>query len=194
LTRFIQENSMAPSIDLPGNALVAVTRDSLLALRAALFRDFGPNAAAPLQEAGYAGGQALFEAFSRWLAARGLGAPPSLPAAEFAARATDFFQEAGWGSIDLGALESVATVDSADWAESDPAFPLEFPGCYYTAGVLADFFGRLAGEPLSVMEVECRSMGGPRCRFLVGSGETMQRVYDAMGEGVAYEEALQGGA
>jgi hypothetical protein len=87
-------------------------------------------------------------------------------------------------------LQSVATIDSADWAESDPARPLDFPGCYYTSGVLADFFTRLAGEPLSVMEVECRSMGGERCRFLVGSGETMQRVYEAMGQGVTYEAAV----
>ena len=182
---------MEPSIDLPGNALVAVTRDSLLALRAALFRDVGPNAAALLQEAGYAGGPALFDAFAAWLAARGLGEPQALPAAEFGTHATEFFRQAGWGSIDLGALQSVATVDSIDWAESDPAFPLDFPGCYYTAGVLADFFGRLADEPLAVMEVECRSMGASRCRFLVGSAEMMQQIYDAMGEGVPYEEALE---
>jgi len=181
---------MQQSIDLPANDLVAVTRDSLLALRAALYRDMGPNAAALLQEAGYAGGRALFDAFTRWLSARGLSSPESLPAAEFGSRATEFFRDAGWGSIDLGALDTVATVDSTDWAESDPAHPLEFPGCYYTAGVLADFFGRLAAEPLAVMEVECRSMGSPRCRFLVGSGETMQRVYDAMAEGVTYEDAL----
>jgi hypothetical protein len=40
------------------------------------------------------------------------------------------------------------------------------------------------------MEVECRSMGAPRCRFLVGSGDVMQRVYDAMGQGIPYEEAV----
>ena len=33
-------------------------------------------------------------------------------------------------------------------------------------------------------------MGGERCRFLVGSGETMQHVYDEMGEGVTYEAAV----
>ena len=182
---------MSPSIDLPGNALVAMTRDSLLALRGAMFRDLGANAAALLQEAGYAGGQAWFDAFSRWLADHGIDAPESLPASEFATRASDFFRSAGWGSIELGALDSVATVDSTDWAESDPAVPLDFPGCYYTSGVLADFLGRLAGEPLAVMEVECRSMGGSRCRFLVGSGETMQRVYDEMGRGIAYEDAVR---
>jgi predicted hydrocarbon binding protein len=183
---------MSPVLDLSGNALVAMTRDSLLALRAAMFRDVGPNAAALLQEAGFAGGQALFAAFENWLAARGLPSADALPASEFAKHATDFFRDAGWGSIELGTLESVATVDSTDWAEGDPAYPLEFPGCYYTSGVMADFFGRLAGAPLAVMEVECRSMGSERCRFLVGSGETLQRVYDEMAQGVGYEAAISG--
>jgi len=181
---------MSASLDLPGNALVAMTRDSLAALRAAMFRDVGPNAAAMLQEAGYAGGQAMFDAFSGWLRARGLPSPESLPAADFAAQATAFFHDAGWGSIQLGTLDSVATLDSTDWAEGNPAFPLEFPGCYYTSGVMADFFGRLAGQPVAVMEVECRSMGGERCRFLVGSGETLQRVYEEMAQGIGYEQAV----
>ena len=182
---------MPTTIDLPENSLVALTRTSLVALRTALFRDVGPSAAAALQEAGYAGGQTLYDAFSAWLGARGLGAPETLAATDFGLRATEFFGEMGWGSIELGALDSVATLDSPDWAESDPAYPLDFPGCYYTAGVMADFFGRLAGEQLAVMEVECRSAGAHRCRWLVGAGEVMQRVYDAMGEGVAYDEAVR---
>ena len=183
---------MPQTIDLPGSSLVALTRDSLLALRAAMFRDIGLNAAAMLQEAGYAGGPALYEAFSKWLAAHGGSSPEALAATEFSAQATRFFKEAGWGSVEVGSLQSVATVDSVDWAESDPAHPMDYPGCYYTSGVLADFFTRLAGEPLAVMEVECRSMGGDRCRFLVGSGEQMQRVYEAMGQGVAYQDAVSG--
>jgi predicted hydrocarbon binding protein len=182
---------MSASLDLPGNAMIAMTRDSLLALRTAMFRDVGPNAAALLQEAGFAGGPALFETFSSWLSARGCGAPDTLPASEFARYATDFFREAGWGSLELGALQSVATIDSADWAEGDPAYPLEFPGCYYTSGVMADFFGRIAGEPVAVMEVECRSMGSERCRFLVGSGETLQRIYDSMSQGMTYDQAVE---
>jgi hypothetical protein len=82
------------------------------------------------------------------------------------------------------------TVDSADWAESDPASALQFPGCYLSAGMFADFFGRLAGAELVVMEVECRSMGSERCRFLLGSSETMQHVYDGMTQGVSYDSAL----
>jgi len=71
--------------------------------------------------------------------------------------------------------------------------PLDFPGCYYSAGAFAEFFGRVAGEPVAVMEVECRSMGAERCLFLVGATEIMQRVYDAMGEGVAYDQAVAAG-
>jgi predicted hydrocarbon binding protein len=181
---------MSQAIDLPGNAFVALTRDSLLALRTALFRDVGPDAAALLQEAGYAGGQALYDAFTRWTVSHGLGSPEELPATEFGRLAGEFFRELGWGAFEIGAMDSVATIDAAEWAESDAAYPLDFPGCYYTAGMFADFFGRLAGEPVAVMEVECRSMGGARCRWLVGSGETMQRVYDQMGQGIAYADAV----
>src|SRR5438094_6611256 len=131
---------MAQSIDLHGNAMVAMTRDSLVALRAALFRDVGANAAALLQEAGFAGGPAVFAAFAAWLSLRGKPAPENLSAAEFGTLAAQFFHDSGWGSIQLGALSNVATIDSSDWAEADPAHPMDYPGWYYTAGVLSDFF------------------------------------------------------
>ncbi len=185
---------MGRSIDLNESALLAITRDSLSALRAALFREVGPNAAALLQEAGFAGGPALYAAFGRWLASRRFSAPESLAAEEFGLRASEFFRDVGWGSVSIGELSSVMTLDSTDWAEGDPDHPLDFPGCYYTAGAFAEFFGRVAGEPVAVMEVECRSMGEERCRFLVGATEVMQRVYDAMGEGVTYDEAVAAGA
>ena len=182
---------MAGSIDLSANSLVGLTRESLVSLCATLLRENGSDAAMYLQNSGYAGGATLFEAFSHWLLARGYGTPDAQPASAFAARATEFFRELGWGSLDVGAFgQSVATVDSTDWAESDPGSALEFPGCYLTTGLFADFFGRLAGSPLAVMEVECRSMGSERCRFLIASSEVMQQVYDAMGNGMAYDAAV----
>lgn len=181
---------MPVQIEATSGELVAVPRESLLALRTALFRDLGVNAAALLQEAGYAGGQAFFDALSSWLASRGLPSPESLSSSEFTDRTSEFLRSIGWGAIELGTLESAATIDSSDWAESDPEHPMEFPGCYFSAGLLTDLFGRIVGEPVAVMEVECRSMGNERCRFLVGAADTMQRVYDAMGEGVTYEQAL----
>lgn len=181
---------MEQPFDLSKTAMVAVARESLLALRVALVRDLGPDAAAYLQEAGYAGGESLFAAFGRWMNARGLGIPEALPASDFARRATEFFRATGWGAIEVGSLgEAIATVDSLNWAEADPASGLEYPSCHLTTGMFADFFGRLAGTPLAVMEVECRSMGTQRCRFLVGGAEAMQRLYDDMSQGVPYEES-----
>jgi predicted hydrocarbon binding protein len=185
---------MGQSIDLSANAMVGLTRETLVSLCASLLRQNGSEAAMHLQNAGYSGGATLFEAFSRWLLARGYGAPEAQPASVFGQRATQFFRELGWGSLDLGAFgESVATVDSGDWAEADPSSALEFPGCYLTTGLFADFFGRLAGSPLAVMEVECRSMGAERCRFLIASAEVMQHVYDAMGNGMTYDAAVESG-
>jgi predicted hydrocarbon binding protein len=180
------------SFDLAHHGMVGLTREALVALHSVLFRDAGANAAAYLQEAGYAGGNALYQAFSGWSASRGLAAPESLAASEFEQHAGEFFVEIGWGTVTVGMLhDSVVTLDSSNWAEADPGSAMQFPGCYLSAGMLADFFGRIAGTPMAVMEVECRSMGSERCRFLLGSAETMQHVYDGMTQGVSYDAALE---
>lgn len=184
--------SSAMTIDLTGSGMLAVTRDTLTALRVALIRDTGTAAAGYLQEAGYAGGQALFDAFRGWLAARGRGTPESLSVDAFQREATGFFRDAGWGSLDLGALDdAVATLDSSDWGEADPGGGATLPSCHLSAGMFADFFGRLADAPLAVMEVECRSRGDERCRFLLGSTEVMQRVYEGMASGEEYPSAVK---
>ena len=181
------------SLDLTSQNMLAFTRASLAALRAALVRDAGPSAAAYLQEAGYAGGEQLFSSFAEWLSARGEATlPEDLMLEEFEARATDFFREAGWGSISIGSLgNAVATLDSPDWGEADDAGGHEHPTCHLTTGMFADFFGRVADHPLAVMEVECRSTGATRCRFLMGNPEVMEHVYDALAQGASYEEAVE---
>lgn len=180
------------TIDLTESGMLAVTRDTLTALRTALLRDTGAAAAAYLQEAGYAGGAALFEAYRRWLAARGKGTPESLSVDAFQREATEFFRQAGWGSLELGALDdAVATLDSSDWGEAEPDAGAELPSCHVSAGMFADFFGRLAEAPLAVMEVECRSRGDGRCRFLLGSTEVMQRVYEGMAAGEDYDRVTK---
>jgi hypothetical protein len=83
----------------------------------------------------------------------------------------------------------VALVDSDDWAEADPAGGMQYPACHYTTGLFADFFGRTAAAPLAVLEVECRSSGSQRCRFLVGSAEVMGHLYDRMAAGISYADA-----
>ncbi|HJX75246.1 MAG TPA: hypothetical protein VJ247_02760, partial [Gaiella sp.] len=58
-------DTTAAGIDLVGGEMLAVSRGALSALRSALLRDAGPEAAACLQEAGYAGGRAVFASFER---------------------------------------------------------------------------------------------------------------------------------
>jgi uncharacterized protein len=182
---------MTDSMRLAGSGMLALTRDALATLRAALFRDLGGDAAGYLQEAGYAGGGTLFDAFTAWAAEHGHGAPEDMAASDFPRLASEFFGDLGWGSLGLGTLhDNVVTLDSADWGEADPNSPMEFPGCHLTTGMFADFFGRLAGTPMAVMEVECRSMGAPRCRFLLGSAEALHHVYNEMSRGAGYEDAV----
>ena len=178
-------------MDLIESGMVAITRDALAGLRSALMRDTGYAAAGYLQEAGYAGGGALFDAFRGWLTARGASAPESLSVSAFQQHATDFFRECGWGSLEVGELhDTVATLDSANWGEATPGAGLEHPGCHLSSGMFADFFGRVADAPLAVMEVECRSAGSERCRFLLGSQDVLQQVYEGMAAGAPYEDAV----
>ena len=180
-------------MDLTGSGMMAITRDALAALRGALMRDTGYAAAGYFQEAGYAGGGALFEAFRAWLATRGAGSPESLSVTAFQRYAAEFFREAGWGSLHVGTLhDAVATLDSSDWGEATDSATLEHPGCHLSSGMFADFFGRVADAPLAVMEVECRSTGAERCRFLLGSTEVLQHVYEEMAQGAGYEDAVAG--
>lgn len=181
---------MPQPLDLAAHGMLALTRSSLATLRTALLRDGGPDAALYLQEAGYAGGDALWSAFGRWLGERSEIPAEALDVPTFELRATEFFREAGWGGLRIGALgDVVATLDSDDWGEATPESAAGLPCCHLSTGMFADLFGRVAGMPVAVMEVECRSAGAPRCRFLVGSPAVMERIYDEMGRGVTYEEA-----
>ena len=182
---------MPDGIDLADHQMVALTRASLAALRAALMRDAGASAATYLQEAGYAGGEALFGSFTQWLTARGSGDPMEMDLPAFEVAATEYFRAAGWGSLTIGALgEAVATLDSEDWGEADPSSGLTQPGCHLTTGMFASFFGRIAEAPLAVLEVECRSTGSDRCRFLIGNAPVMEHVYLELERGIAYDEAV----
>ena len=174
--------------------MIGLPRDALIALRTVLFRQAGPNAATYLYEAGYAGGQALHDAFIRWSRARKLPVPDTMAAPDFERHVTAFFSELGMGAIRIGTLDDAAvTIDSSNWAESEPGSGMQFPGCYLSAGLMTDFFSRVGGAPVSALEVECRSAGADRCRFLIGSAETIQQVYDGIAQGTSYEAALLAG-
>jgi predicted hydrocarbon binding protein len=167
--------------------MVALPRASLLALNAALLRDAGVASASYLQEAGYAASEALFAALAEWAAARGDAAPTDAPIDVFHAQMRDFFAECGWGTLEAAPLgEELLTLDAAEWAESEVALALEHPSCHLSTGLFAGLFEQVGGEPLAVLEVECRSAGSDRCRWLVGSPTVLGSVYDRLARGESY--------
>jgi predicted hydrocarbon binding protein len=176
----------------PGSFGVTLGPRVIQQLRASLERDTGLQAASYLQEAGFAGGEALHAAFSAWLTeAYGIERPGDLDAQYLSEALWRFFGELGWGTLSITPLgESTLAVDSADWAEALGEAKGEYPSCHLTCGLLADFLGRISEAPVAVMEVECRSRGDARCRFLAGSPETLSMVYERMAQGLSYAEAL----
>ncbi len=167
-------------------------RRSLHQLRSALERDAGQQAAAYLQEAGFAGGEEVFAEFSEWLlGTRGVEHPGDLDAAFLTEVLAEFFSEQGWGTLSVTRLgPAMLALDAPDWAEAEDDGRSEFPTCHLSSGLLADFVGRLAGGLIAVMEVECRSRGEARCRFVAGAPDTLGALYDRMSQGAGYQEAV----
>lgn len=166
-------------------------RPGLRALHASLLTHAPEQALTILQETGYAEGDGVWQVFLAWLpGATGITKPEDIDAGELSSVVSRFFTAAGWGALTITPLDGGAlALDSLDWAEAEPG-SAEQPMCFLTSGMLADFLGRLSGEAVGVMEVECRSKQDERCRFLSALPEKLQQVYEAMTAGKTYEEAL----
>ena len=179
--------------DLAASQCLAIGRRALHQLRTTLERESGVQAATWLQEAGFAAGDDLYRAFAAWLSETyGVDRPDSLDEARFGEVMGDFFSGLGWGGLGLTRLSaSVVAFDSGDWAESQPGGEGQYPSCHVTSGLLAAFLSQLAGSPAAAMEVECRTRGEARCRWLVGSPETLGTLYDLLSRGLPYEQALK---
>jgi predicted hydrocarbon binding protein len=172
-------------ISLSASGLVALSPKAIQALR-------DSAGAQPLQEAGYAAGETTFAAFVRWLpSAAGVEDPRELATPRLAEVLSRFFSSLGWGTVEVTPVgESTFAMDSLNWAEAQAGAGLQFPSCYFTAGLLADFVSRIADAPLAVMEVECRSRGDARDRWLVGAPETLTALYQHMAQGADYLSVL----
>ncbi|MFQ6046233.1 MAG: V4R domain-containing protein [Gemmatimonadales bacterium] len=178
---------------MTGQTLTHIGRNALHASRRALTRDLGAGAPEVLQEIGYTAGEELYDRFCAWLPDfAGLSDPADLDAAVMGEVLSAFFESIGWGTLSVEHLGSAGlALDSADWAEAEPGADVPYPSCFISAGLLADFVTRLAdGATVSIMEVECRSRGDERCRFLAGSPETLERAYEAISSGRDYRSVF----
>jgi len=172
---------MTPSFQATPDPCLLIGRRSLRQLRTILERESGGRAASVLREAGFASGEAIFQALTDYAGKHyGVERPQALDAARLATALDEFFTASHWGHLALGEeAPGILALDSPDWAEAtDGVAP--FPSCHFTAGLLADLFTRLAGRQAAVMEVECRSRGDGRCRFLVGGPGTLTALHQRM--------------
>lgn len=165
-----------------------LSRQCIQRLRLVLERDAGAQAAPWLQEAGFAGGEALYRVYADWLAERyGVERPAALDVRHLGETLSTFFQEYGWGAVQVSPLTpAVIAVDSTEWWEADPASGATYPSCHLSSGLLAELLSRVSETTLGIMEVECRSRGDRKCRFLAGAPETLQILYERMAEGADY--------
>ena len=164
---------------------------SLLALRQAVETELGPdNAARALQQAGHAAGDAVFAALSSEIAPDG-STLDQIPESQFWFRLGDFFARRGWGRLAFEAAHpGLGALESADWAEADPAAGALRPSCHFTTGLLANLLGRTVGQDVGALEVECRSRGDLRCRFVFGGQPALERLFEALRAGQDVETAL----
>ena len=164
--------------------MVGVAVPTLRELRGAILTSGDADAAVgALRDAGYAGGDAVHSAFEAWLAESTEGGgrvdPGDLSLGEFGEMTTKFFRDAGWGTVTFSQdeTEGVAIVDVEDCWEGPMSADT---GCQITTGLLASFFGRIAGYPIAVLETECCSSGSSRCRFLLGNSEVMSAKWEEL--------------
>ena len=171
---------------------VSLGRRALHQLRASLERDTGLATATYLQEAGFAGGEELFGRFTGWLQEHfGIATPEDIDAAHFGEVLTAFFSETGWGTLSVSRLSpAMLALDSTNWSEAEPGAAAAYPSCHLTSGMLADFLSRASNTLVGVLEVECLSRGDSRCRFLAGSPENLQQLYERLAQGASYQEAI----
>ena len=164
---------------------------SLAALRRSLAASVGADdAARALQAAGVAAGDALYQMLT--LVPGSSSTPPAQPAewseAVFWRRFAELFEKRGWGHLNWQLMHpGIGALDAPDWVEADPAVSAQRPSCFFSAGLLANLLGRVSGEDVAVLEVDCRSRGDDRCRFLFGSPVVLDAVYGHLraGSGVA---------
>jgi bacteriochlorophyll 4-vinyl reductase len=168
---------------------LAIPVASLRALRHALVTTVGADAAAQaLRHAGFAAGEALFPV----LAAGPDEELQRLPARRFWARLSRLFSARGWGQLSYAQHhEAVGELSSPNWVEAAAEDGASQPSCHFTTGALANLLGRAAGTEVAVLEVECRTRGDSRCRFLFGGAQAVYALYDRLNAGDAPDEALR---
>jgi hypothetical protein len=164
---------------------IAIPATAFVSLRAHLEKEAGPLPTVhALHSAGYAAGAASAPA----LAGGGAG---SLGEDAFWTRLSEFFGKRGWGSLrHARAHKAVGLLTSTDWAEASAGDGGEQASCHFSAGFLSGLLTELAGGPVAVLEVGCRSRGADTCQFVFGSEGAIHELYGKLLEDDDLDAAL----
>lgn len=164
------------SVRLPARAL------SALADRCG---EVGSRGIGALREAGRVAGEAVLDRLGSQAG--------SAAAGEFWSVLEKEFLDLGLGPLEyrvrgpaLGELRLGALPEATGGGERDR----EGSGCPFSTGLLGGILSGVAGEPVPVLELECRAGGADACRFLVGPEERLAEVREALAEGASPDEAL----
>lgn len=161
---------------------------ALTALGSILRREAGaPAATQALHSAGHATGVAFFDALNT----RSDDALAELTETAFWKEVEDAFRGWGWGTLRHRRIHSgLGLLSTRDGAEAEASHDPHGCGCPFTAGLLVGFLERAAGRSLSVLEVSCRLRGDDECRFVFGSEQAVQGLYELLLDGLELDRAL----
>jgi hypothetical protein len=103
-----------------------------------------------------------------------------------------YFFKRGWGTLDHHPVhDAVGMLTSRDWAEATVSDePDPDATCCFSTGFLSGLLSQIAGGPVAVLEVECRTRGGASCDFAFGSEGAIHELYGRLVEGVDLDGAL----
>lgn len=175
-----------------GQDLVRVPVETLAAVQRVLSAELsGEDAANHLRQIGVETGGALHDLLAeRSGRAEGAAGVEEIASDAFWRGLHDFFRDLGWGGVRHERLHpGVIALSSGDWFESGSA-DASHPSCHFTVGALGEIFRRLSSYDVAVLEVRCRAAGASECRFLVGSPDALEAVFDRMAGGSHYREAV----
>jgi len=103
----------------------------------------------------------------------------------------EFFSQRGWGTLRFDAGHSaVGILSSSDWAEASTDGADPDASCFFSTGFLSGLLSELAGGPVAVLEVGCRTRGQDRCSFAFGSEAAIHDLYGRMLDGEDLDGAL----
>jgi len=166
---------------------VAVPVSIFTALRRELENEVGSLPAVhALHSAGYAVGTAAAGGL-----ADGIDSVASTPEDQFWHLVTSFFSRRGWGTMGHRSFGGgVGLLTTSDWVEATDSSREETASCSFSTGFLSGLLSELAGGPIAVLEVSCRSRGDDVCAFAFGSEGAVHELYGRLLDGQELEAAL----